>query len=96
MDLDSLLILLKEELAPKWYDFGLVVGVPQELMVSYSSYPLDQCLTEVLDYWLRHHAGMMKWAEVADAVKAVELNQLAEKAQLLSSSAQECNGTCSY
>ena len=93
MDLDSLLILLKEELTPKWYDFGLVVGVPPEMMDSYSGYPLDQCLTEVLDYWLRHHAGTMKWTEVADALKAVELNQLAEKAQILSSSAQECNST---
>jgi hypothetical protein len=95
VDLDSLLILLKEELAPKWYDFGLVVGVPQELMDSYSGYPSDQCLTEVLDYWLRHHmdAGKMKWMDVANALKAVELNQLAEKAQQLSSSVQtEFNG----
>ena len=36
MDLDSLLIVLKEELTPKWYEFGLVVGVPQGLMDSYS------------------------------------------------------------
>ena len=93
MDLDSLLIVLKEELTPKWYDFGLVVGVPQELMDSYFGYPSDQCLTEVLDYWLRHHTGTMKWAEVANALKAVKLNQLAEKAQLLSSCAQEFNGT---
>ena len=84
VDLHSLLILLKEELAPKWYDFGLIVGVPQDLMDSYSGYPPDQCLTEVLDYWLRHHTGKVKWIEVADALKAVELNQLAEKAQKLS------------
>ena len=92
MNLDTLLIVLKEELTPKWYEFGLVVGVPQELMDSYSGYPSDQCLTEVLDYWLRHHTGTMKWAEVADALKAVELNQSAEKAQLLSSNAQKFNG----
>ena len=54
-------------------------------MDSYSSYPSDQCLTEVLDYWLRHHNGKIKWTEVADALKAVELNQLAQKAQNLSS-----------
>ena len=90
VDLDSLLMLLKEELAPKWYDFGLVVGVPQELMDSYSGYPPDQCLTEVLDYWLRQHPGEMKWTEVADALKAVQLNQLAEKAQKLS--AQKFSG----
>ena len=91
VDLDSLLILLKDDLTPKWYDFGLAVGVPQELMDSYSGYPPDQCLTEVLDYWLRHHASQVTWTEVAHALKAVELNQLAEKAQqlsLISSSAQ--------
>ena len=95
VDLDSLLILLKEELAPKWYDFGLIVGVPQDLMDSYSGYPPDQCLTEVLDYWLRHHTGKVKWTEVADALKALELNQLAEKAQKLHSltaHAQKING----
>ena len=96
MDLDSLLIVLKEELSPKWYEFGLVVGVPQELMDSYSGYPSDQCLTEVLDYWLRHHNETIKWTEVANALKAVKLNQLAEKAQLLSSSAEKFNGTVSY
>ena len=63
-------------------------------MDSYSGFPSDQCLTEVLDYWLRHHAETIKWTEVADALKAVKLiqNQLAEKAQLLSSSAQKFNG----
>ena len=98
MNLYSLLIVLKEELSPKWYEFGLVVGVPQELMDSYSGYPSDQCLTEVLDYWLRHHNETIKWTEVADALidKAVDLNQLAEKAQLLSSSAEKINGTVSY
>ena len=49
--------------------------------------------------WLRHHAGTMKWMEfieLADTLidKVVELNQLpmAEKAQLLSLSAQKFHG----
>ena len=63
----------------------LLHGVPQELIDSYSGYPPDQCLTEVLDYWLRQHTSRVTWTEVAHALKVVELNQLAEKAQQLSS-----------
>ena len=86
MDLDTLLIILKEELAPRWYDFGLVVGVPKELMDSYTGYPSDQCLTEVLDYWLRHHShaqtDQVTWTDVAHALRAIKLNELAEKVLL--------------
>ena len=88
MDLDSLLILLKEDLTPRWYEFGLVVGVPKELMDSYSGYPSDQCLTEILDYWLRHHCDQLTWTEVAQALKVIELNQLAAKALQVSSNPQ--------
>ena len=77
--------MLKDDLAPKWYDFGLVVGVPKELTDSYSGYPPDQCLTEILDYWLRHHESQVMWTEVAHALKAVELNDLAGKVLQLSS-----------
>ena len=85
VSLDSLLILLKDDLFLRWYDFGLVVGVPKELMDSYSGHSPDQCLTEILDYWLRHHDSQVMWTEVAHALKAVELNQLAEKVLQLSS-----------
>ena len=86
MDLDDLLILLKEDLTLRWYEFGLVVGAPMELMNSYSGYPSDQCLTEILDYWLRHHFNQLTWTEVAQALKAIELDQLAEKVLLQMSS----------
>ena len=85
MDLDALLILLKEDLTPRWYEFELVVGVPKELMDSYSGYPSDQCLTEILDYWLRHHSDQLTWTEVSQALKVIELNQLAAKALQVSS-----------
>ena len=86
MDLDDLLILLKEDLTPRWYEFGLMVGVPKELMGSYSGYPSDQCLTEILDYWLRHHSDQLTWTEVAQALRAIKLDQVAGKVLLQISS----------
>ena len=73
--------LLKEEVTPKWYDFGLVVGVPKEEMDHYSvtQCSSDQCLIEVLDYWLRHHPSQLTWKEVAHSLKEIKLHQLAEK-----------------
>ena len=84
VNLDLLLILLKEEITPRWYEFGLVVGVPKEVMDSYSGHPSDQCLIELLDYWLRHHPGQLTWREVAQALREIEFYQLAEKALQIS------------
>ena len=56
-----------------------MVGVPKELLDSYLGYPSDQCLIELLDYWLRHHPSQLTWREVAQAIKEISLYQLAEK-----------------
>ena len=76
--------MLKDELTPKWYEFGLVVGVPKEVMDGYVGHPSDQCLIEVLDYWLRYHPGQLTWGEVAQALREIQLYQLAEKALQIS------------
>ena len=52
------------------------------------SYPSDQCLIEVLDYWLRHHPGQLKWIEVAQALKEMKLYHLAGKAQQISATGE--------
>ena len=88
VNLDLLLILLKEELTPRWYEFGLVVRVPKDVMDSYLGYPSDQCLIELLDYWLRHHPGQVTWSEVAQALREVKLYQLAKKALEISTTGE--------
>ena len=80
VNLDLLLMLLREELTPRWYEFGLVVEVPKEIMDTYLGYPSDQCLIEVLDYWLRNHPRQLTWKEVAQALKEAKFYHLAEKA----------------
>ena len=79
IDLNSVLIQLRDEVTQEWYKFGLSLGVPEEVMDKYSGYPLDQCMIEMLDYWLRHHQGHPTWREVAKALEAIELHQLSAK-----------------
>ena len=85
VNLDLLLILLREELTPRWYELGLVVGVPKDVMDGYLGYPSDQCLIELLDYWLRHHPGQLTWREVAQALREMKFYQLAEEVLQISS-----------
>ena len=79
LSLDNLLIQLRDEVTPHWYEFGLTVGVPQEFLDKCSDYPPYQCIVEVLDYWLKHHCGQLTWRDVAHALKKINLYQLAEK-----------------
>ena len=80
--------MLKDELTPKWYEFGLVVRVPKEVIDGYVGHPSDQCLIEVLDYWLRHHSSQLTWGEVAQALREIKLYELAEKAQQISTTGE--------
>lgn len=80
VNLDNLLIQLREEVTPHWQNFGLIIGVPRKVIVKYSEYPPDQCMIEILDYWLRHHDDApLTWRDVAVALRQIKLYQLAEK-----------------
>ena len=81
INLDSLLIQLRSHVTPMWKEFGLVIGIADEVLDTYSSYSPEECLVEVLDYWLRmYHTAENKltWRDVANAVKEIGLHQLAE------------------
>ena len=77
-DLDSLLIQLQDDVTPHWYEFGVVVGVPSEILEKCRDYPPNQCIVEVLDYWLMNHYGQLTWRNVAHALKEIGLHHLAE------------------
>lgn len=77
LDLDSLLIQLRPAVTEKWYQFGNAIGVKKELLNKYIQYPPDECLIEVLDNWLRNHAGRPMWKEVAEALDKINLKNLA-------------------
>ena len=88
VNLDLLLTLLQQELTPRWYQLGLVIGIPKDIMDGYVGHPSDQCLIEVLDYWLRHLSGQLIWREVAQALREMQLYELAEKAQQISTTGE--------
>ena len=78
INLDMLLIQLKPQVAPKWYQFGLVVGISKEVMDKYSDHCDEECFVEVLDYWLRNHESKPTWKEVAEVLRQIDLHQLAD------------------
>ena len=78
LTLDSLLIQLRPQVAPIWYKFGLALGIPKDTLSTYVGYPDEECIVEVLDYWLRNCKGKPTWRDVAQTLKDVELYQLAD------------------
>ena len=72
------MIQLRPQVSSKWYQFGLAIGINKETMDVYSSHPDEECLVEVVDYWLRNHTSKPSWKEIAIALKKIELDDLAE------------------
>ena len=74
-----LLIQLRSEVTPYWYQFGTIIGMTKNTLEHYSKYPPEQCLIEVLDYWVRnHHDSKPTWRDVACVLKQIKLNKLAQ------------------
>ena len=66
-------------MTPKWYQFGEVIGVEKKVLDKFDveKYPPEQCIIEVIDNWLRNHAGQPTWREVAEALRQIGLLTLA-------------------
>ena len=77
LNLDSLLIHLQVQVTPKWCQFGVAIGVPEDVLQWYSSYPADERLIKVLNYWLNNHQNPT-WRDMANVLHDIELNDLAE------------------
>ena len=78
VNLDNLLIQLRSQITPKWYQFGEAVGIEKEVLDNYAKqcFPED-CIVEMLDYWLRHCKERPTWKDVAKVLKEVNLQKLA-------------------
>ena len=60
-----------------WYQFGEAIGVRKEVLEKCVKYPPEESIIEILDNWLRNHAGQPTWREVAEALRVINLQQLA-------------------
>lgn len=72
--------LLREEVGPRWYDFGDAVGIDNVVLdsIAKTTFP-ENCLVEMLDYWLKyfHDDEKLTWADVATALRDINLQELA-------------------
>ena len=66
-DLNNLVCTLRGQISSKWYSFGLALGVPKEILNQLKHHSDEECLVEMLDYWLKHHPGKPTWQEVMQA-----------------------------
>ena len=78
LNLNMLLIQLRDQVTPRWYELGIALGIQKETLDDLSRYSQEQCIVEFLDYWLNNHHSDPTWREIADALKAIELYELAE------------------
>ena len=81
LNLDTLLIQISSHIGSNWYQFGQAVEIPKEILDRCLGYPTEQCIEEVLDYWLRIQSekeSKPTWKIVAKGLKAIGHNSLAE------------------
>ena len=57
----------------------MAVGIDKEVLEKYSRYPSEECIVEMLDYWLKNHHSKPTWKNVAEALKDIGLHRYAEK-----------------
>ena len=79
LNLDTLLIQIRHEVTPKWYQFGLAIGINKEILDEFSNFTPEECIVEVSDLWLRTSVTTLTWRDVADALKETGCHRLAEK-----------------
>ena len=57
---------------------GEVLQVDKEVLDRCSNYPPEESIVEVLDQWLRNFPGSPTWRDVANALRKIALQQLAD------------------
>ena len=78
INLDNLLIQLRVQVTPKWYQFGEAVGIQKEVLDNCAKHcPPEECIVEMFDYWLRNCKEQPTWREVAKTLNLINLKELA-------------------
>ena len=72
-----MLIQLRAQVTPKWYQFGMAAGIEREVLDKFAKQcSPEDCIVEMLDCWLRCGAKP-SWKDVANILKTINLTQLA-------------------
>ena len=78
LDLDNLLIRVRTQVTPKWYQFGLALGVDKDVLNKFSACPQEESIVELADYWLRNSPTKPTWRDVAKALKKIGFDSLSK------------------
>ena len=71
INVENILIKVGDQVKSQWYKFGLVIGAPRDFLDQLSGED-EQCLTQVLEYWLKQHAHQPTWQEVINAQQKIK------------------------
>jgi hypothetical protein len=75
---DKLLSLLREQVGPRWREFGEAVGIDDVVLDSIAKTVFaHNCIVEVLDYWIKYSDEKLTWNDVANALREIDLLELA-------------------
>ena len=76
--LNRLVVLLREKVGPKWRDFGEALDIDDVVLdsIAKTCFP-ENCIVEVLDYWLKYTDEKITWREVAYVLKSINFHELA-------------------
>ena len=77
LNLDSLLVQLRPQVGPKWYQFGEAAGIENNILDKFAAQCLpEDCIVELFDYWLRNSAEKPTWGDIARILKTIGLTEL--------------------
>ena len=78
LNLDTLLIQIRGAVTSRWYQLGLALEINKDVLDKCTNYPPEESIVEVLDQWLRNFPGRPTWRDVANALRQIDLQQLAD------------------
>ena len=79
MNLNSLLLKLRGCIdAKQWYQFGVAIGVPKDVLDLLKGYDEEQCMIELADYWLKNHPAKPTWSEISNTAKKFKKQESAK------------------
>ena len=91
VNLDSLLIQLRPQVATDWYQFGQAAGIEIDVLKGFSrNCSPEECIVETLDYWLRNSTKTLTWMDIVGVLKLIKHSQLASDIEKVYTTGKHC------
>ena len=83
LNLDTLLIQVRGGVTQWWYQLGEALEVSKDVLDKCTNYPPEESIVEILDQWLRNFPGHPTWRDVANALRKIGFQQLANDIEMV-------------